>query len=103
MLILVVFLFSSISRDTRCPLVTGVQTCALPITAKGIAAVARRDPLVNDGSSRIAAHVDHLGARIRLLVMIAQRHGIELARGIVAAQNHKIGRASCRESVCTYV
>src|SRR3546814_20897775 len=29
----VTFFFSSISRHTRCALVTGVQTCALPISA----------------------------------------------------------------------
>src|SRR3546814_7926840 len=30
------FLFSSRRRHTRCALVTGVQTCALPISAEGI-------------------------------------------------------------------
>src|SRR3546814_5555877 len=30
-----VFFFSSRRRHTRCALVTGVQTCALPISAKG--------------------------------------------------------------------
>src|SRR3546814_3508252 len=36
---LVVFLFSSRRRHTRCALVTGVQTCALQILADRIAAV----------------------------------------------------------------
>src|SRR3546814_1311064 len=31
-----VFFFSSRRRHTRCALVTGVQTCALPISANGI-------------------------------------------------------------------
>src|SRR3546814_3548952 len=30
-----IFFFSSRRRHTRCALVTGVQTCALPISAKG--------------------------------------------------------------------
>src|SRR3546814_12951262 len=37
MLVLVVFFFSSRRRHTRCALVTGVQTCALPISvAEGV-------------------------------------------------------------------
>src|SRR3546814_8045802 len=35
------FFFSSRRRHTRCALVTGVQTCALPIFEDGIAGVAR--------------------------------------------------------------
>src|SRR3546814_1785679 len=35
MLLGVVFFFSSRRRHTRCALVTGVQTCALPISALG--------------------------------------------------------------------
>src|SRR3546814_4888481 len=31
MMLMLVFFFSSIRRNTRCALVTGVQTCALPI------------------------------------------------------------------------
>src|SRR3546814_20259987 len=38
------FFFSSRRRHTRCELVTGVQTCALPISA-GPAAIYRRDAL----------------------------------------------------------
>src|SRR3546814_9000767 len=34
------FFFSSRRRHTRCALVTGVQTCALPISAGGLVAVA---------------------------------------------------------------
>src|SRR3546814_1195555 len=35
----VVFFFSSRRRHTRCALVTGVQTCALPISCAGLAQV----------------------------------------------------------------
>src|SRR3546814_2293079 len=37
---LVLFFFSSRRRHTRCALVTGVQTCALPISTPLLAAVA---------------------------------------------------------------
>src|SRR3546814_9495418 len=37
---LFVFFFSSRRRHTRCALVTGVQTCALPISMRGIEAPA---------------------------------------------------------------
>src|SRR3546814_4713114 len=36
------FFFSSRSRHTRCELVTGVQTCALPISAHATAALVQR-------------------------------------------------------------
>src|SRR3546814_5700277 len=41
---IVMFLFSSRRRHTRCALVTGVQTCALPIFAGSSPAPARRRP-----------------------------------------------------------
>src|SRR3546814_9074925 len=74
--------FSSRRRHTRCALVTGVQTCALPISAQSPAASAARtwtqsvDFLTND---RVAGHF----ARFRRAV--------------------QIGRASCRERECQYV
>src|SRR3546814_8072619 len=37
---LIVFFFSSRRRHTRCALVTGVQTCALPIFACSLSAIA---------------------------------------------------------------
>src|SRR3546814_5545813 len=52
--ILYFFFFSSRRRHTRCALVTGVQTCALPILQlhrRGTAAV-RRDPLSRPAPAR---------------------------------------------------
>src|SRR3546814_5221309 len=43
------FFFSSRSRHTRCALVTGVQTCALPISVVGAATA------VDDGRRRVTA------------------------------------------------
>src|SRR3546814_14364037 len=39
---MIVFFFSSRRRHTRCALVTGVQTCALPISGAGSSAMIRR-------------------------------------------------------------
>src|SRR3546814_9030530 len=80
------FFFSSRRRHTRCALVTGVQTCALPILMAQIEIGLR--PVVGDIdlAMLIGAH------RARIDVEI----GIELA-------NAEIGRASCRERVCQYV
>src|SRR3546814_7375360 len=73
----VFFFFSSIRRHTRCALVTGVQTCALPICPR---TAARRR------SGRTASPANPT-ARPR-------RRG---------CGRRQIGRASCRERVCQYV
>src|SRR3546814_2543023 len=75
-----VFFFSSRRRHTRCALVTGVQTCALPIL-RGLADGADRD----DG-----AVVEPVGADVA-------------ARVVAGERGREIGRASCRERVCQYV
>src|SRR5262245_20036815 len=55
--------------------------------AIGILSVPRRDPLGDDGALRVLTDMYHLGAGIRLLVVISQRHRIEFAYGIVTLQN----------------
>src|SRR3546814_965342 len=79
------FFFSSRRRHTRCALVTGVQTCALPIcrrqgrrVRRGAAGLRRAEP-----RDPVAAAAD------------GRRRG----RG----GGREIGRASCRERVCQYV
>src|SRR3546814_7084075 len=52
------FFFSSRRRHTRCALVTGVQTCALPIFDDGDAG--RRCELLADGADHAALH-QHIG------------------------------------------
>src|SRR3546814_7124099 len=96
---LFVFFFSSRRRHTRCALVTGVQTCALPIwrarsphdegvelIAVGIAEIAR----VKSFAAR--SRGAFTGAAVR------QRDVIETLDLFF-----EIGRASCRERVCQYV
>src|SRR3546814_5008939 len=84
------FFFSSRRRHTRCALVTGVQTCALPIFL----------PLT------LLALAVTGGAWI--IVLSSFNTVIQLASprwvvGRALALYQKIGRASCRERVCQYV
>src|SRR3546814_3513889 len=79
-----VFFFSSRRRHTRCALVTGVQTCALPILDAddllGLDAMPEGKPtLIGEDGRRAAADA-------------RRRHRIG-----------EIGRASGRERVCQYV
>src|SRR3546814_9261138 len=59
-LVFVVFFFSSRRRHTRCALVTGVQTCALPISA---ASAVIRPPAANIDLSHIAPAPGMLSSR----------------------------------------
>src|SRR3546814_7096102 len=100
----VVFFFSSRRRHTRCALVTGVQTCALPIWQ--IAAIER--PLPKKGIA--VAATGHPGIdralggglpRGRLHeVFAAEPDDAGSAAGFASMQ---IGRAACRERGCQYV
>src|SRR3546814_2629720 len=100
--VVVVFFFSSRRRHTRCALVTGVQTCALPIF----------NSLGDDGL---------LGAVVKALEAegFTLRGIEEFVHDLLAAEGcfgrvqpdaadwrdirREIGRASCRERVCQYV
>src|SRR3546814_16023164 len=79
-----VFLFSSRRRHTRCALVTGVQTCALPISA----------PLVSttliDTCARLSSG-RRICARARLIPANASSSSARTSAAV------KIGRASVRE------
>src|SRR3546814_11629840 len=74
------FFFSSRRRHTRCALVTGVQTCALPIYGVG---------------AKVAALLQSTDRALRLNRAATLR--------TEAAGRRKIGRASCRERVCQRV
>src|SRR3546814_2844287 len=76
-----VFFFSSRRRHTRCALVTGVQTCALPISAPRAA----------------------LAAEWLLRAQDATPDGGVSYGYFPLGQGGEIGRASCRERVCQYV
>src|SRR3546814_5077566 len=88
------FYFSSRRRHTRCALVTGVQTCALPISSP-IAAVRSAGKLLGRKTSE--GFYRYVDGQKQLPVEPAVP---SLPDGLKVWQ---IGRASCRESVCQYV
>src|SRR3546814_4358936 len=125
------FFFSSRRRHTRCALVTGVQTCALPISFRArVRALIRRlfagtelqppEPALWDDVRRRArwvaaldadrdARLQALAARFLRDKAITPVGDLELAaaaRTLLAAVcclPLQIGRASCRARVCQYV
>src|SRR3546814_2950682 len=97
-----VFFFSSRRRHTRCALVTGVQTCALPISSD-------RELLLLagfDAFERLVAFesVDE-GTAARCTV--APRRWRSLLGGgvrfVLMAHNHRSEERRVRERVCQYV
>src|SRR3546814_8989872 len=91
------FLFSSRRRHTRCALVTGVQTCALPISVPPNFAPGDRLP--------IRARADWLSCTHEICVPEGDDLSLDLivGAGEIDAKEREIGRASCRERVCQYV
>src|SRR3546814_1819660 len=97
LVLLFFFFFSSRRRHTRCALVTGVQTCALPILVH------------RDSSRRLSVglpHYDRLASRASRALVLHQvtfRELLEATMALSLASIEQIGRASCRERVCQYV
>src|SRR3546814_7394181 len=98
-----VFFVSSRRRHTRCALVTGVQTCALPISPRAKASAA----------AKVAATLSSGDAASRQARAAANRDAVTSwllwerlqprALAPSPAKAGEIGRASCRERVCQYV
>src|SRR3546814_1120216 len=95
----VLFFFASRRRHTRCALVTGVQTCALPISLNERV----RQLLANARVDQPLPTTRELGERFRVANTTVYRFLRELARTGEIWQHPEIGRASCRERVCQYV
>src|SRR3546814_6939854 len=91
-----VLFFSSRRRHTRCALVTGVQTCALPILIVGTGKY--RDFEQN------AAAVEASGAEI-VTVAVRRVNVSDPSAPMLTdyIDPKKIGRASCRERECQNV
>src|SRR3546814_7043513 len=81
------FFFSSRRRHTRCALVTGVQTCALPILPAGPGG---QGTLQFTNCWGMAADSTDQDAALELVEHLT-------------GTDQQIGRASCRERVCQYV
>src|SRR3546814_20547136 len=114
------FFFSSRRRHTRCALVTGVQTCALPISLSPLRRPPRR--ISNGESVRIlvvnvnttASITDAIAAQAQRAAMagtdivgLTPRIGAESVEGnfesylaAIGVMDRAIGRASCRERGC---
>src|SRR3546814_9924500 len=87
---LVLFFFSSRRRHTRCALVTGVQTCALPIYWQCVETIA------------LPFCVPEANINVIVYVVARPMLGVCMA-DVTILDRIKIGRASCRERVCQYV
>src|SRR3546814_8498221 len=79
----VFFSFSSRRRHTRCALVTGVQTCALPIFRSDVS--------------------DEDFVLCEIGGTVGDIESLPFLEAIRQFGNEEIGRASCRERVCQYV
>src|SRR3546814_6985736 len=96
------FFFSSRRRHTRCALVTGVQTCALPIYAG--------ENAMNKTPDKTHGRIHHqpLGGnampRFGGPATMMRLPSLPSAAGLDACfvGVPPIGRAACRESVCQY-
>src|SRR3546814_8554871 len=100
--VLYVFLFSSRRRHTRCALVTGVQTCALPIWG-GI----DRDFRPPDGEGKNGNAVPEIAERERsvasprFVALYRRRHGGDLSFSqSVRSEERRVGKECV--STCRY-
>src|SRR3546814_5926360 len=99
--LLCAFFFSSRRRHTRCALVTGVQTCALPISCGRCHVAAGMDAaggIADPQADPPARRQPYMGDQAMSPNAIAALHALR-DLGAIA----ELGRASCRESVCQYV
>src|SRR3546814_2705948 len=101
------FFFSSRRRHTRCALVTGVQTCALPISLTAQQR-ANNDALAE--SYAIAAQNVRQAQNEQAQWNALQQEFGQIAMSSITSLidgtrtlSDEIGRASCRERVCQYV
>src|SRR3546814_1514318 len=107
------FFFSSRRRHTRCALVTGVQTCALPICWRSGAPVEKRKLSqwffkITDCADELLdalKTLDRWPEKVRLMQenWIGRSSGAEIRFEIANREDRQIGRASCRDRVCQYV
>src|SRR3546814_5315148 len=88
------FFFSSRRRHTRCALVTGVQTCALPICVNVDSLPYMRELARRRSSGYSASNTAPSCAGSPSRASASNLEDVDAGQ---------IGRASCRERVCQYV
>src|SRR3546814_9571996 len=95
------FFFSSRRRQTRCALVTGVQTCALPISAQLALAISPPQP-----GGAAATALPTPGQTLTAVVIPQPLQAGTTQTAVLPPGSQlqlEIGRASCRERVCQSV
>src|SRR3546814_18610659 len=111
------FFFSSRRRHTRCALVTGVQTCALPLTRRSLVTILTESGRLSDFKRNpqafieLAAEVINRTKRLALVDGIKyQRVGVDTfyAQELFEQEEltgylKKLGSAPCREREWQYV
>src|SRR3546814_10165978 len=95
------FFFSSRRRHTRCALVTGVQTCALPICTMSM----RPTDAITDFSQFQGMRAGARNGDEATIRKAAQQFEALLTQQLFKNMRagSQLGRASCRERVCQYV
>src|SRR3546814_3646868 len=89
------FFFSSRRRHTRCALVTGVQTCALPISDKIGARIVRRTAVKYFAGLDVSMEEAH--------ICIVDRDGAVALEGKAATSPGEIARALAKGAPCARV
>src|SRR3546814_2771409 len=107
------FFVSSRRRHTRCALVTGVQTCALPIYWPMVGVFLELPLTLTHAEGPRAQLISELHRIWQLQWTASQKLAPDGTKAPYAARNGggytleaelgKIGSASCRERVCQYV
>src|SRR3546814_17836920 len=96
------FFVSGISRHTRCALVTGVQTCALPISINVnnvLFTIQHASPLLADGGSivintSVNAHMGMAGTLVYAASKAAVGSMVRVLAGDIAARNIRVNAVS---------
>src|SRR3546814_9822923 len=94
--------FSSRRRHTRCALVTGFQTCALPICVRSAELKARLSEYLRAVRRGETIAVLDRETPVAQIIPVRERSALRV-RKPAPGTPPQIGRASCRESVCQYV
>src|SRR3546814_8197257 len=94
--------FSSRRRHTRCALVTGVQTCALPISIRQLLVESGPLGFLGLDGTPVAIVIGLVFFNVAVVIRTvgAAWEGLDRRPAEAASE---IGRASCRERVCQYV